>query len=142
MTEYFYTNSLDAFYMEQKWGVKYKGEIGGSPINVTPKSGVIRIGDHLRLLDKCPVLMAFVPEPNEPDTEWIVHEDSVHLFEPQLADLISWDRAWCGRIDGVNMNNVLVWFADKDDHMIIPRKEAKTIQRNNKTFIMPEVRSR
>ena len=123
MTEYFYTNSLDAFYMEQKWGVKYKGQIGGSPINVTPKSGVIRIGAHLRLLDKCPVLMAFVPETDEPNTEWVVHEDSVHLFEPQLADMNKdgdiYSRESCG------------W-----DYY------SPIIQRNNETFIMPEVRSR
>lgn len=125
MTKYFYTNSLDAFYMEQKWGVKYRGKIGKFGIYVTPKSGVITVDDHLRLTDKWPVEMAFIIQPDEPDTKWVVHEDSVHLFKAQMGDILFWPEL-----------PSLLQIAKPDNEY---NKRFKIIQRNNTAFIMPEV---
>lgn len=148
MIKYFYNNSLDAFYMERKWGVRYKSGLEGIEAYASSVDCVVTLGDHLRQPDKLNTVEAFVIQPDEPDTKWIVHEDSVHLFEPKVGDEVSIGNAIYGVIsdedyaqavennggDEKKVKNRWIRLSDigEFDFDFI-------VLRNNTAFIMPEV---
>lgn len=126
--KYYYDCPIQTAYMAKEFGMRF---IVGKSETLMVNGSWVSKGDELMGEEN---ILSFVKHCTA-----VIHPDSEKLLEPIDGDFIVWDITWVGRIDEVNTNNILVWFAQEDSRMIIPREEAKIMYRNNKPFFWPEM---
>lgn len=136
MTKYYYDDPLQVAYMAREFGVKYQTKymgIEGADIDsmygeLAATKGCVELRLSLFGLD--------AELGSMPKDKVYIHPDSLHIFEPQVGDMVLNNRV--GGVNVLTVTDIAPRYAYQVHYSLAIELNLIIIQRQNKAFFMPK----